>query len=73
MINEHKLSNSDLFFNFTRMSPTTFEELVILMGPSLQRIHSRSDILSVGEILAATLRLIFIYNIYEKNLILIIH
>jgi len=42
------------------MSPTTFEGLVILMGPSLQRIHSRPDILSVGEILAATLRLVCI-------------
>lgn len=65
MINEHRLSNSDLFFNFTRMSPTTFEEMVILLGPYLQRIHSRPDILSVGEILATTLRLVF-YNIYVK-------
>lgn len=59
MINEHRLSNSDLFFNFTRMSPTTFEELVILMGPYLQRIHSRPDILSVGEILAVYIKVSF--------------
>jgi len=50
------------------MSPTTFEELVILMGPYLQRIHSRPAILSVGVILAATLRLVFISYLC-KNLI----
>lgn len=56
MILEQRLSNFGLYFNFSRMSPTTFEELVVLVGPFLQRSPSRPDILSVGEMLAATLR-----------------
>lgn len=60
MLKEHQLSNSYLFFNFTRMSASTFEELLVIVGPSLQRSPSRPDVLCVGEIVGATLRFIFI-------------
>ncbi|KAL5243347.1 hypothetical protein ACI65C_010757 [Semiaphis heraclei] len=53
---ELQLYNSALYFNFMRMTSTTFEELVILVSPKLQRNPIRKDILSVGEILTATLR-----------------
>ncbi|KAF0754547.1 protein ALP1-like isoform X2 [Aphis craccivora] len=56
MLKEHQLSNSYLFFNFTRMSASAFEELLIIVGPSLQRSPSRPDVLCVGEIVGATLR-----------------
>lgn len=56
MICKQRLPNSGLFFNFARMSLSTFEELIVLVGPSLQRFLSRSDILGIGEILAATLK-----------------
>ncbi|CAI6373816.1 unnamed protein product [Macrosiphum euphorbiae] len=56
MLSEHQLSNSDLFFNFTRISSSTFEELLMLIGPSLERKVTRIDVLNVGEILAMTLR-----------------
>lgn len=65
MLSEHKLSNSDLFFNFTRMSSSTFEELLMLIGPSLERKVTRIDVLNVGEILAMTLRLV----LHKFNLI----
>lgn len=42
------------------MSSSTFEELLIIVGPRFQRSSSRPDILSVGEIVAAMLRLIVI-------------
>lgn len=58
MLKEHQLSNSFLFFNFTRMSSSIFEDLLLIVGPSVQRSPSRPDILSVGEIVGATLRLI---------------
>ncbi|CAI6353479.1 unnamed protein product [Macrosiphum euphorbiae] len=38
------------------MSASTFEELVCLVGPKIKRFPSRPDIISVGEILTATLR-----------------
>lgn len=71
MILEQRLSNSGLYFNFARMSPSTFEKLVVLVGPSLQRFPSRPDILSVGEILAATLRSVklLLKKNYSKKLI----
>lgn len=56
LLKEHQLVSSALYFNFTRMSPTTFEELSLLVAPKLMRIPLRHDILSVGEILGATLR-----------------
>jgi len=58
MLKEHQLSNSFLFFYFTRMSSSNFGDLLIIVSPSLQRSPSRPDILCVGEIIAATLRLI---------------
>ncbi|KAL5237116.1 hypothetical protein ACI65C_004526 [Semiaphis heraclei] len=39
------------------MSALTFEELLIIVGPSLQRSPTRPDVLCVGEIVGATLRL----------------
>ncbi|KAL5237568.1 hypothetical protein ACI65C_004978 [Semiaphis heraclei] len=38
------------------MSASTFEELLIIVGPSLQRSPTRPDVLCVGEIVGATLR-----------------
>lgn len=64
MLKEHQLSNSYLFFNFTRMSASAFEELLIIVGPDLQRSPSRPDVLCVGEIVGATLRFIFIIVYY---------
>lgn len=56
LIKEQRLTNSSLYFNFTRMSPTTFEELAQMVSPKLMRNAFRYDVLSVGEILGATLR-----------------
>lgn len=56
MLKEHQLASSAFYFDFIRTSPTTFEELVQLLGPKFERIPLRHDILSVGEILGATLR-----------------
>ncbi|CAI6352525.1 unnamed protein product [Macrosiphum euphorbiae] len=56
MLKEHQLSNSYLFFNFTGVSASAFEELMIIVGPDLQRSPSRPDVLCVGEIVGATLR-----------------
>lgn len=54
-----QLMNSALYQNFIRMNSITFEELVCEVGHKLKRVPSRPDILSVGEILTATLS----YNI----------
>ncbi|XP_060859040.1 uncharacterized protein LOC132936341 [Metopolophium dirhodum] len=51
-----QLINSELYQNFIRMSASTFEELVCVVGPKIKRFPSRPDILSVGEVLTATLR-----------------
>jgi hypothetical protein len=67
MLKEHQLSNSSLFFNFMRMSSSTFEKLLAIVGPSLQRFPSRADNLSVGEIVGATLRLIVISDLVTIN------
>ncbi|CAI6371138.1 unnamed protein product [Macrosiphum euphorbiae] len=56
LTNEQQLSNSALYQNFMRMSSTTFEELTCIIGIKIKRIPSRPDVLSVGEILSATLR-----------------
>ncbi|KAF0743334.1 protein ALP1-like isoform X1, partial [Aphis craccivora] len=39
-----------------RISDSTFEELVCVVGPKIMRFPSWPDILSVGEALTATLR-----------------
>jgi len=57
LVFEQQLSNSALYHNFIRMSPTTFEELVCLVGPHVSRFPNfRKDTLVVGEILSCTLR-----------------
>ncbi|XP_016658258.1 protein ALP1-like isoform X2 [Acyrthosiphon pisum] len=56
LTSELQLTNSELYQNFLRMSASTFEELVCLVGPKIMRFPSRPDILSVGEVLTATLR-----------------
>lgn len=55
-IKELQLYNSALYVNFMRMTSITFEQLIILVSPKLQRNELRKDILSVEEILTATLR-----------------
>lgn len=64
LIKERRLVHSLLYFNFTRMSPTTFEELAQLVGPRLVRESFRHDVISVGEILGATLRYIILLTSY---------
>ncbi|XP_008183630.3 protein ALP1-like [Acyrthosiphon pisum] len=56
LTSELQLTNSEQYQNFIRMSASTFEELVCLVGPKIKRFPSRPDIISVGEILTATLR-----------------
>lgn len=57
LVSEQQLSNSALYHNFIRMSSKTFEELVCLVGPNLQRFpYFRKDTLVVVEILSCTLR-----------------
>lgn len=56
---EHQLCNSLLYFNYMRMDPSCFEELLTLVGPKLLRSFTRPDCLSIGEILSATIRLTF--------------
>ncbi|XP_022166223.1 uncharacterized protein LOC111030837, partial [Myzus persicae] len=46
-----QLMNSALYQNFIRMNSVTYEELVCEVGHKLERVPSRPDILSVGEIL----------------------
>lgn len=53
--------NSALYQNCIRMNCVTFEELVCEVGHKLERVPSRPDILSVGEILTVTLRYNIIY------------
>ncbi|KAL5236533.1 hypothetical protein ACI65C_003943 [Semiaphis heraclei] len=56
LTSELQLTNSELYQNFVRMSASTFEELVCIVGLKIMRFPSRPDILSVGEVLTATLR-----------------
>ncbi|KAL5237508.1 hypothetical protein ACI65C_004918 [Semiaphis heraclei] len=56
LTSELQLTISELYQNFVRMSASTFEELVCIVGPKIMRFPSRPDILSVGEVLTATLR-----------------
>jgi len=51
------------------MSPTTLEELAQLVAPRLMRESFRHDVLTVGEILGATLRYI-INNLGLKKVII---
>jgi len=51
-----QLMNSALYQNFIRMNFITFKELVCEVEHKLERVPSRPDILSVGEILTVTLR-----------------
>jgi len=56
LTSELQLTNSEQYQNFIRMSASKFEELVCLVRPKIKRFPSRPDIISVGEILTATLR-----------------
>ncbi|VVC26226.1 Hypothetical protein CINCED_3A001074 [Cinara cedri] len=57
LIKEQCLVNSSLYFNFTMMSPLTFEKLTQIVAPKFLRKTCRHDVLSVGEILGATFSL----------------
>ncbi|CAI6370576.1 unnamed protein product [Macrosiphum euphorbiae] len=56
LIKDYQINNSALFYNYMRMTSTAFEELIIHVGPFLQRIPTRPDTLSVGACLTATIR-----------------
>jgi len=47
------------------MTSTAFGELIILVGPFLQRIPTSPDTLSVGACLTATIRYSHNINIYQ--------
>ena len=63
LIKDYQINNSALFYNYMRMTSTAFEELIIHVGPFLQRIPTRPDTLSVGACLTATIRYSYNFNI----------
>ena len=57
LLNEMRLHDHDLFFKSFRMSPATFKKLLQMVGPSIQREHTKMrKPISAGERLALTLR-----------------
>lgn len=47
LLKEARLSDPYIFFNFTRMSPVAFDQLLEIVGPSLVK-HSRREPISPG-------------------------
>lgn len=47
LLKEARLSDPHIFYNFTRMSPSSFDKLLSLVGPSLQK-HSMREPISPG-------------------------
>lgn len=56
LIEEMRLTDTEKYFNYLRMSPELFQNLVQLVGPSIQRPYNRREPIGAGERLAATLR-----------------
>ena len=52
------LTNTDpsIFHNYMRMSPSMFEELLLMVGPSIQKIHFLREPISAKQRLAITIR-----------------
>jgi hypothetical protein len=57
LIAEMRLGDQDAFFNFHRMSPDKFDELLNLVGPLISKNdRHRGDVISASERLSITLR-----------------
>ncbi|MFO0089384.1 MAG: hypothetical protein ACK518_00975 [bacterium] len=50
LLREAALHDTALYFNYTRMSPTVFEELSLMIGPSISHEDTRfRKSISVGK------------------------
>lgn len=56
LIEEMRLTDVDSYFNYMRMSPNNFDELLNLVGPLLQKKTVVREPISSGQRLALTLR-----------------
>lgn len=63
LIVELKLNDPSKFFNYLRMSPSSFDKLLALVGPSIIKKDSRfRESINPSTRLALTLRYFMIYN-----------
>lgn len=56
LLQEMRLTDSDKYFNYLRMSSENFTKLLSLVGPKLTKVYCVREPLPPGERLAATLR-----------------
>ncbi|KAJ8913890.1 hypothetical protein NQ315_005687 [Exocentrus adspersus] len=56
LLNEMRLTDTEKYFNYLRMSSENFNNLLNIVGPKLFKIHCVREPISIGERLALTLR-----------------
>lgn len=56
LLNEMRLNDNEKYFNYLRMSSTTFQNLLCVVGPKLNKVYCVREPISAGERLSLTLR-----------------
>ena len=67
LLHEMRLTDHEMFFNYTRMTPNVFDDLLRLVGPFLKKSSQRESV-SPGERLTITLRLAFQVNAFTLSI-----
>lgn len=56
LVAEMRLNDNETFINFHRMTPAAFDELLSIVGPSIERLCVGQRSISSGQRLSLTLR-----------------
>lgn len=56
LLEEMRLTDTEKYFNYLRMSPIQFEELLSLVGPDINRLNISREPINSAQRLACTLR-----------------
>lgn len=63
LLQEMRLTDQEKYFNYLRMSCDTFNKLLNIVGPKLNRIYWTREPISSSERLALTLRWVFVLEV----------
>lgn len=68
LIAEMRLSDTEYFKNFHRMTPQVFDDLLYIIGPTLQKFEGFAmNPITPGERLSITLRLVWIISTHIND------
>lgn len=62
LIQEMRLTDSERFINYLRMSSETFDKLLSIVGPSLKKLYHVREPISCAERLTLTLRFVIVIS-----------